>query len=130
MLRPIAFAGTVGAYEKVDMALLETRLGAGFTGWAAEHGEPLLIHDANADPRGAHIPGTDEVDESMLVRADALRRAGHRRHHPVQARPRPVPHRGPGLLSILADQAATAVESARLLSRSAAPGGELRGCST
>ena len=66
-LVPIAFEGTVGAYEKVDMALLETRLGAGFTGWAAEHGTPLLIPDANADPRGFTIPGTDQVDESMLV---------------------------------------------------------------
>src|SRR4029077_5503254 len=66
-LVPIAFEGTVGAYVQVDMALLETRLGVGFTGWAAQHGSPLLIPDANADPRGSTIPGTDDVDESMLV---------------------------------------------------------------
>ena len=64
---PIAFAGTVGAYEKVDLALLRCRLGEGFTGWVAQHGEALLIDDANADPRGATIAGTDDVDESMLV---------------------------------------------------------------
>ena len=32
-----------------------------------QHGEPLLVNDANADPRGPNIPGTDDVDESMLV---------------------------------------------------------------
>ena len=64
---PIAFEGTVGAYEKVDMELLRCRLGEGFTGWVAQHGEPLLINDANADARGETIPGTDDVDESMLI---------------------------------------------------------------
>ena len=47
--------------------LLRTRVGEGFTGWVAKHGVPLLIGDANLDPRGATIPGTDDVDESMLV---------------------------------------------------------------
>ena len=64
---PIAFAGTVGAYEQVDMNVLRCRLGEGFTGWVAQHGVPLLVNDADADPRGANIPGTDDVDESMLV---------------------------------------------------------------
>ena len=63
---PIAFEGRVGTYEDVDMSLLRTKLGEGFTGWVAANGEPLLIDDANADPRGATIPGTDDVDESML----------------------------------------------------------------
>ena len=64
---PFAFEGVVGAYEQVDLSLLRCRLGEGFTGWVAEHGSPLLIDDANVDPRGASIPGTDDVDESMLV---------------------------------------------------------------
>ena len=83
---PIAFEGTVGAYEQVDMALLHTRVGEGFTGWVAQHGEPLLVNDANDDPRGRTIPGTDEVDESMLV--VPLRYDGHddRGDHPLQAR--------------------------------------------
>ncbi len=33
----------------------------------AQHGEPILVNDANRDPRGATIDGTDDVDESMLV---------------------------------------------------------------
>ncbi|MDP9482480.1 MAG: GAF domain-containing protein, partial [Chloroflexota bacterium] len=63
---PISFEGRVGAYENVDMALLRTKVGQGFTGWVAATGEPLLIDDAMADPRGAVIAGTDDVDESMI----------------------------------------------------------------
>ena len=123
---PIAFEGVVGAYEKVDLDLLRVKLGEGFTGWVAEHGQPLLVNDANADPRGSTIPGTDEVDESMLVvpmRYDdqtvgviTLSKLGLDQFSTDDLR----------LLSILADQAATALESARLLERSDALSGELR----
>ncbi len=126
-LIPIAFEGTVGAYEQVDFELLRTRLGEGFTGWVGAHGLPLLINDANNDPRGATIPGTDEVDESMLVvpmRYDervigviTLSKLGLNQFDEDNLR----------LLSILADQAATAVESARLLTRSERLALELRG---
>jgi diguanylate cyclase (GGDEF)-like protein len=126
-LVPIAFEGIVGAYEKVDFELLRTRLGEGFTGWVGQHGLPLLINDANIDPRGATIPGTDEVDESMLVvpmRYDervigviTLSKLGLNQFDEDNLR----------LLSILADQAATAVESARLLTRSERLALELRG---
>ena len=123
---PIAFEGRVGAYEQVDFSLLRCRVGEGFTGWVALHGEPILANDATIDPRGQTIEGTDDIDESMLV----------------------VPMRYDGvtvgvitlsklgldgftdgdlqLLTILADQAATALESARLLTRSQALAGELR----
>ena len=125
-LVPIAFEGRVGAYEKVDLELLRTRLGVGFTGWVGEHGEALLVPDANDDPRGASIPGTDDVDESMLVvpmRYDdavvgviTLSKLGLDQFDGHDLR----------LLSILADQAATALESARNLARSEALAGELR----
>ena len=115
---PIAFEGTVGAYEQVDLELLRCRLGEGFTGWVAENGRPLLVRDANSDARGATIPGTDDVDESMLVvpmRYDertvgviTLSKLGLDQFDEDDLR----------LLTILADQAATAVESARLLARS------------
>ena len=123
---PIAFAGTVGAYEQVDFSLLRTKIGEGFTGWVALHGEALLINDANADPRGQNIPGTDDVDESMLVvpmRYDqaivgviTLSKLGLDQFDADDLR----------LLAILADQAATAVESARLLARTQDLAGELR----
>ena len=102
------------------------RLGEGFTGWVAQHGRPLLVRDANDDPRGATIPGTDDVDESMLVvpmRYDeatvgviTLSKLGLDQFDEDDLR----------LLTILADQAATAVESARLLARSQDLASELR----
>jgi diguanylate cyclase (GGDEF)-like protein len=124
---PIAFEGAVGAYEQVDFSLLNTKIGEGFTGWVAEHGEPLLVNDANADGRGRTIPGTADVDESMLVvpmRYDGqtigvitLSKLGLNGFGPEDLR----------VLSILADQAATAVESARLLTRTQDLAQELRG---
>jgi len=123
---PIAFEGTVGAYEKVDFDLLRTTFGVGFTGWVAEHDVPLLIDDANADPRGSTIPGTDDVDESMIVvpmRYDGsvvgvitLSKLGLHQFSEDDLQ----------LLTILADQAATALESARLVAQSETLAGELR----
>jgi diguanylate cyclase (GGDEF)-like protein len=123
---PIAFEGRLGAYEKVDMALLGCRLGEGFTGWVAQHGEPIMVNDANRDPRGATIEGTDEIDESMLVvpmRYDdltmgviTLSKLGLDGFGSDDLR----------LLMILADQAAIAVGSARLLTRTQDLAGELR----
>jgi diguanylate cyclase (GGDEF)-like protein len=123
---PIAFEGRIGAYDKVDMSLLGCRLGEGFTGWVAQHGEPILVNDANRDPRGATIVGTDEVDESMLVvpmRYDGLTIGvitlsilGLDGFNSDDLR----------LLTILADRAATAVGSARLLTRTQDLAGELR----
>ena len=114
---PIAFKGRVGAYEQVDMDLLACKLGVGFTGWVAQHGEPILVNDANVDPRGETIAGTDDVDESMLVvpmRYDGsiigvitLSKLGLAGFDADDLR----------VLTILADRAATAVGSARLLIR-------------
>ena len=123
---PIAFEGRVGAYERVDFELLRCRMGEGFTGWVAQHGEPLLINDANSDPRGQTIAGTDDIDESMLVvpmRYDGitvgvitLSKLGLDGFVADDLR----------LLAILADHAATAVETARLLTRSQELTRELR----
>ena len=123
---PIAFEGRVGAYDIVDMALLTCTLGEGFTGWVAEHGQPILVNDANHDPRGATIAGTDDIDESMLVvpmRYDGvtigvitLSKLGLDGFGSDDLR----------LLTILADRAATAVGSARLLTRTQDLAGELR----
>ena len=123
---PIAFEGRLGAYEQVDFNLLNCRLGEGFTGWVAQHGEPIIVNDANRDPRGATIVGTDDVDESMLVvpmRYDGLTigvitlsKLGLDGFDSDDLR----------LLTILADRAATAVGSARLLTRTQDLAGELR----
>jgi diguanylate cyclase (GGDEF)-like protein len=123
---PIAFEGKVGAYEKVDWDLLRMKVGEGFTGWVAANGVPLCIPDANADPRGSQIPGTDEVPESMLIvpmchdevviGVITLSKLGLNQFDDDDLQ----------VLSILADQAATAFESARLLTRTESMATELR----
>jgi diguanylate cyclase (GGDEF)-like protein len=123
---PIVFEGRIGAYEQIDMGLLTCRLGEGFTGWVAQNGEPILTQDANRDPRGETIEGTYDVDESMLVvpmRHDGvtigvitLSKLGLDEFGPDDLR----------LLTILADQAATAIGSGRLLTRTQDLARELR----
>ena len=113
LLEPIAFRGEVGTYTEIPAELLRTRVGVGFTGWAALHDEPLLVDDANLDPRGARIPGTDDIDESMvvvpmhfddrLIGVLTLSKLGLRQFDERDLR----------LMSVLADAAGTAIESAR-----------------
>ncbi|MEP7081885.1 MAG: GAF domain-containing protein [Chloroflexota bacterium] len=65
---PVAFTREMlNADPGETAALLTLEIGEGFTGWVAEHGEPLLINSTLEDGRGKTIDGTDEVDESMIV---------------------------------------------------------------
>ena len=65
---PIAFTREMLTGDPSEAAdLLRVSIGEGFTGWVAEHGEPLLINDAVDDERGMTIRGTDDVPESMLI---------------------------------------------------------------
>ena len=65
---PIAFTREMLDGDPADAeALLRVDVGEGFTGWVAEHGEPMLINDALDDERGKTIDGTEDVPESMLV---------------------------------------------------------------
>ena len=63
---PIAFQGTFMGRVDPEPELLRVRIGDGITGWVAEHGEPLLIGDAHADPRSL-ILGDTLGPESMLA---------------------------------------------------------------
>ena len=125
-LVPITFEGRVGAYEKVDLEILRTRVGVGFTGWVAQHGSAIRVDDAGSDPRGMTIPGTDDVDESMLVvpmqhdegliGVVTLSKLGLRQFDDDDLR----------LLSIMADQAATAFTGAAHLAQTRHLASELR----
>ena len=65
---PIAFTREmIDADPEEAVALLRVKIGEGFTGWVAEHGQPLLINNALDDERGKTIDGTDDVPESMLL---------------------------------------------------------------
>lgn len=125
-LVPVAFEGRVGEYEKVDMEILRTKVGEGFTGWVAAHGTPLRIDDANLDPRGVTIEGTDDIDESMLVvpmlhddrlmGVITLSKLGLRQFEDDDLR----------LLRILGDQAATAFSGTAHLAETNRLAAELR----
>jgi diguanylate cyclase (GGDEF)-like protein len=125
-LVPIAFEGRVGEYEKVDLEILRTTIGTGFTGWVAKHRAAIRVDDANVDPRGSTIPGTDDLDESMLVvpmvHEDALigvitlSKLGLRQFDDDDLR----------LLTILADLAATAFAGASHVAETRRLADELR----
>lgn len=42
-------------------------LGVGLTGWAFDLGAPQRVNDADAHPSAGHVPGTTDIDESMLL---------------------------------------------------------------
>ena len=125
-LVPVAFEGRIGAYEKVDLAILRTKVGEGLTGWVAAHRTAVRSDDVTTDPRAATIPGTDEVDESMLVvpmvhdeqlvGVITLSKLGLSQFDDDDLR----------LLSIIADQAATAFTGAAHLAETRHLAAELR----
>ncbi len=65
-LRPIAFRGDLSAQGSA-MDVLATRVGDGITGHVAATGEPFLTGDAAHCTIGVRIPGTDEIEESLLA---------------------------------------------------------------
>ena len=66
-LEPVAMQGQVGEYVDETPEQLRATLGAGITGWVAEHRVAQLLDDAAADPRSTPIPGTDRLEESMIL---------------------------------------------------------------
>jgi diguanylate cyclase (GGDEF)-like protein len=66
-LEPVAFRGTIDEYAGETLEDLRVAVGEGITGTAAERGKTLNVPDANACPFAAQIPGTDDIDESILA---------------------------------------------------------------
>jgi diguanylate cyclase (GGDEF)-like protein len=115
-LEPVAFRPHSREYHGESAAGLRVTVGEGITGWVAATGQPLIIDDAARDPRAVHVPGSTELtEESMLLaplRSESriigvvvLSRLGLARFSDDELR----------LLGVLADQAAVAIENARLL---------------
>jgi len=63
---PIAFKGTFMGTSDPTPEMLQVPSGRGLTGWVVEHNEPLIIGDAEADPRSM-IVGQVNGPESMLL---------------------------------------------------------------
>ena len=66
-LIPIAFRGDLGEYSDENVEELKCRVGEGITGWVAETGESLLLANAIDCEFAVTIPGTDDIDESMVA---------------------------------------------------------------
>lgn len=66
-LVPVALHGQIGEYTDETPEQLRLRVGAGITGWVAEQRIPQNLPDAAKDPRAHSVPGTDKIDESMLL---------------------------------------------------------------
>jgi diguanylate cyclase (GGDEF)-like protein len=66
-LIPIAWRGDLGPYEDEEAEELQSKFGEGITGRAAVTGESLLIPNALDIEWAVTIPGTDDIEESMIA---------------------------------------------------------------
>jgi HD-GYP domain-containing protein (c-di-GMP phosphodiesterase class II) len=63
---PVAFRGTLSEYQGETFDALLLQVGEGITGKAAELGESVYTPDAERCEFAVQIPGTPEIDESIL----------------------------------------------------------------
>jgi len=66
-LVPLALQGLTPAYAGETAQELTLHVGQGITGWVAAEGVGQNLRDAENDPRGSRIAGTEPMDESMLL---------------------------------------------------------------
>jgi len=66
-LVPVAWRGDVDPDEEESIEALSCRIGEGITGRAAETGESILLANALECDFAVTIPGTDDVDESIIA---------------------------------------------------------------
>ncbi len=114
-LVPVAFRGELFEYQEETYDALVTKVGRGITGHVAETRESYLAHDAAADPFAILIPGTTDIEESILavpltyaerlLGVIVLSKLGIGQFDDDDRR----------LLEVLASHAAIAIENARLL---------------
>jgi diguanylate cyclase (GGDEF)-like protein len=114
-LEPIVFLGDLTEYQGETYDALVTRVGEGITGHVASTGQPLYLPDASKFEEAVQIPGTPELDESIIgvplrygnrvTGTIVLSKLGIDQFDPDDTR----------LLEVLASNAAVALENARLL---------------
>ncbi|MGI9111615.1 MAG: diguanylate cyclase [Gaiellaceae bacterium] len=66
-LSPIAFQGDLAGSDGAAFDVLATKVGDGFTGWVAEHGQSLLLPDAAKCELAVEIEGTHPIEESVIA---------------------------------------------------------------
>jgi diguanylate cyclase (GGDEF)-like protein len=115
LLIPVAFRGELSEYEGESFDALLTRVGEGATGRAVERRETIYVPDAAHCEFAVQIEGTPEIDETILavpllyaeraMGVIVLSRLGLDQFDENERR----------LLEVLAFNAATAFENARLI---------------
>ncbi|MFL5798964.1 MAG: PAS domain S-box protein [Actinomycetota bacterium] len=116
-LLPVAFRGELLEYQGETFEALVTKVGYGLTGHVAATGKSYYSPNANDDPFAITIPGTPDIDESLLsvplIHGDAvigvvmLSKLGVDQFDDDDLR----------VLEVLASHAAVAIENARSLQR-------------
>ena len=66
-LLPIAFQGELTAPDRTAAQVFRTRVGDGITGHVAATGQPFISGDAAKSEIARRIPGTEEIEESLLA---------------------------------------------------------------
>jgi signal transduction histidine kinase len=117
ILLPVSFRGELSEYQGETFDALITEVGEGVTGHVAATGKSYYTPDAAKSDLAVQIPGTTQIDESMLVvplsigdrviGTLALSKLGIDQFDGEDMR----------LLEVLASHAAVAIENARLLER-------------
>ena len=116
-LIPVAFRGELSEYQGETYEALIIPLGQGITGRVALSGESYYAPNTTDDPYAVNIPGTPDIDESLLVvplrygsvviGTVALAKLGVDQFDQEDLR----------VLEVLASHAAVAIENARLFER-------------
>ena len=66
-LVPVAWRGDLDPFDENSVEALTCKIGEGITGRAAETGESILLDNALDCEFAVTIPGTDDVDESIIA---------------------------------------------------------------
>jgi signal transduction histidine kinase/putative methionine-R-sulfoxide reductase with GAF domain len=126
LLIPIAFRGALTEYQGETFDALLLSIGEGIAGRVALTGESYYTPNANDDPQAVTIPGTPDLDESIvavalrygdqIIGTVSLSKLGIDRFDDQDIQ----------LLEVLASHAAVAIENARLLEREREAGAAAR----
>ena len=104
--------------EEVSLRGLRVKVGEGVAGWVVEHGETLLVPEAQDDPRVKAEPGAKpKIVRSVIALPLRGRKGTHGVIEIFNPRAGQLTDYAIAMLHILADQAAIAIENARDLAR-------------
>lgn len=111
-------AAATGISDEI-MKSVRTPVGQGISGWVAENGEPLLVEDIEKDPRFGKKKSSSKYSTNSLISAPLINRGriigvinvNNKLNH------QPFTQDDLNLLENIANQAAIAIENARLFQK-------------